>query len=134
MPSEIDLRLWLADLILGVHALYIFFVVGGQLLILVGWGLGWSWTRHRMFRRLHLAAIGLVIVEAWLGLACPLTVAENALRLSVDQTAYENSFLRHWLGRLIFYDAPEWLFTALYTGFGLIVLTAWRFHPPRRKL
>lgn len=132
MATE-DLRSLLADIVLVVHAAYVFFVVGGQLSILAGWARGWSWTRHRLFRLLHVLAIGLVTVEAWLGAACPLTVAENALRSAADGGAYETTFLTHWLGRVIFYTAPEWVFTAIYTVFALVVILTWVLYPPRRK-
>jgi len=33
---------WLADLVLAIHVAFILFVVGGQILILAGWALGWS--------------------------------------------------------------------------------------------
>ena len=127
-----DLRTVLADLTLAVHAIYILFVVGGQLLILAGWARGWSWTRHRLFRQLHLVAIGFVVLEAWFGLACPLTTLENTLRSS--NMAHENGFVRHWLQRLIFYIAPEWMFTLAYTVFAGVVVLTWLAYPPRRKL
>lgn len=128
------MNVWLADFILLLHVAYVLFVVGGQLLILAGWGLGWSWTRHRLFRTLHLLAIGFVVIEAWLGISCPLTVAENVLRASAGGGVYATSFLGHWLGRVIFYTAPTWAFTAIYTVFALIVIISWLLYPPRRKI
>lgn len=124
----------LADLALVVHAAYVLFVVGGQILIVAGWALGWWWTRHLVFRLLHLAAIGFVTLEAWFGVACPLTVFENALRARAGVAAYERSFVSHWLERLIFYAAPDWIFTVIYTVFAALVVLTWLAYPPRRKL
>jgi hypothetical protein len=32
---------------------------------------------------------------------------------------------------MIFYEAPFWVFTLVYTVFGLLVLVAWWYFPPR---
>ena len=68
----------LADGVLVAHALFIAFVVFGQVLILLGLLLGWRWVRNFRFRIAHLAAIGIVVVQAWIGVLCPLTILENA--------------------------------------------------------
>lgn len=124
----------MADLILAVHVAFILFVVGGQILILAGWALDWSWPRHRWFRLLHLLAIGVVMLEAWIGVVCPLTALESFFRDAAGMATYENGFIRTWTHRLFFYHAPAWAFTLIYTVFaGLVALTWWTY-PPRRKL
>ena len=66
----------LADVVLAVHVAVVVFVVGGLLCILVGNVCGWGWVNRRLFRYTHLAAIGVVILQAWLGaLAWPLRPA-----------------------------------------------------------
>jgi len=125
---------WLADLVLVTHVAYVLFVVGGQALIVIGWMRGWEWTCCRVFRLLHLVAIGLVMLEVWLGINCPLTILENFLRLQVGAAAYENNFIDDWLRSLIFYAAPEWIFTLIYTAFTVLVILTWLAYPPRRKL
>ena len=63
--------------------------------------------------------------------SCPLTRLENALRLRGGETGYARDFIGHWLDWLIFYNAPSWMFTAVYLTFGMLVLsTAW-FVPVR---
>ncbi len=131
MPADATYAV-LADAVLGLHGLYILFVVGGLLLTLVGWWHGWQWTRNIWFRLLHLAAIGLVVLEAWCGVACPLTVLESHLRALAGAPGYATSFVGHWLQRLVFYQAPGWFFTALYTVFALLVTIVFVFYPPRR--
>lgn len=134
MVADRALWEWLADLVLVAHAAYVLFVVGGQTLIVVGWIRGWEWTRYRVFRLLHLAAIGLVMLEAWLGINCPLTTLENFLRVQAGVVTYENSFIAHWLRWVIFYAAPEWIFALIYTVFMTLVILTWLAYPPRRKL
>jgi hypothetical protein len=134
MVTDLALWRWLADLVLVTHAAYVLFVVGGQTLIIVGWIRGWEWTRCRVFRLLHLAAIGLVMLETWLGINCPLTTLENFLRLQAGAVAYEHSFIAHWLRWMIFYAAPEWIFALIYTVFTTLVILTWLAYPPQRKL
>lgn len=125
---------WLADLVLVIHVAFILFVVGGQILILAGWALGWSWPRHRWFRQLHLLAIGFVMLQAWVGVICPLTTLENFFRDAAGIATYENGFIRHWVRELVFYTAPAWVFTLVYTVFAGLVALTWLVYPPRRKL
>lgn len=121
--------LLLADLVGLLHGLFVLFVVGGQILILIGWLSGWAWTRARLFRLAHMAAIGFVVLESWLGLACPLTVLEAGLRRS----AADVTFIGYWLDRLLYYQAPTWVFTTLYSLFGCLVVLTFFFYPPRRR-
>ncbi len=123
----------IADVILAVHAGYVLFVVGGQITILLGWWRRWEWTRGRVFRVAHLAAIGFVVWEAWAGVACPLTVWESRFRELAGADAYPVSFMAYWLRELIFYRAPEWVFTLLYTVFSLVVVASYLFYPPRAR-
>ncbi len=123
---------FLADVVAVVHASYILFVVGGQILILSGWVAGWVWTRHMVFRTLHLAAIGFVVIEAWAGVLCPLTAIENRLRQTAGNNPYESSFIGYWIDRLIYYSAPEWVFILVYSIFALVVLATFIFYPPIR--
>lgn len=122
----------LADLILLLHAVIVAFVVLGLPLIALGGWLGWRWIRVRWLRLLHLATIAFVATQAWLGETCPLTLWEQQLRLHAGQQAYDGSFIEHWLARLIFFDAPPWLFVIAYTLFGLAVAAAWWRWPPQR--
>ena len=126
--------IWLADLVLAIHVAFILFVVGGQILILAGWAQGWSWPRRRWFRLLHLLAIGVVMLQAWIGAICPLTTLENFFRDAAGIATYENGFIRHWVRELVFYTAPAWVFTLVYTVFAGLVALTWLVYPPRRKL
>jgi len=121
----------LADVTLLLHAGFVLFVVGGQGLILIGWARGWRWTRGLLFRFLHLGSIGFVVLEAWFSVPCPLTVLENEFRLRAGETAaYQVSFIGYWVGRLLYYNAPSWLFTTIYTAFSLLVVLTFVFYPP----
>jgi len=125
--------LLLADIILVVHFLFIIFVVLGQASIIVGYFNDWSWVRNLIFRIAHLFSIGLVVVQAWAGQFCPLTLWESELREAVGAHPYTGTFVQHWVGRIIYYDGPQWIFTAIYTLFGTIVLISWIFVRPLRK-
>jgi hypothetical protein len=120
-----------ADVLLTVHVLFVLFVVVGLVLILVGGASGWRWVRHPWFRRAHLAAIGVVAAQAWLGRICPLTTWEMALRARAGQATYAGSFIQYWLQTLIYYEAPPWVFTTAYTAFALLVAASWLWVRPR---
>lgn len=116
----------LADVVVAIHALYVGFVVFGFVAILIGYARGWRWVRNLYFRILHLAAILFVCLQAIIGIDCPLTTLENALRLGAGQRGYGGDFISYWLDRLIFYDFPPPVFTAVYLAFGALVLaTLW---------
>jgi hypothetical protein len=69
-----------ADFVLMTHVSFVGFVIVGLLVILIGGACGWRWIRNPWFRALHLAGIGLVVAQAWLGVICPLTTLEMYLR------------------------------------------------------
>ncbi|MFZ2301464.1 MAG: DUF2784 domain-containing protein [Gallionella sp.] len=125
------MNLLLADLILVTHALFVAFVVLGLAAILLG--RHWHWVRNLWFRIAHLAAIGIVIAESWLGMVCPLTEWENRSREAAGGSAYSSSFIQHWLHELLFYDFAPWVFTVAYTAFGVLVLVAWVLVPPEHS-
>jgi polyferredoxin len=125
------MRVFLADLVLLVHAAYIAFVVGGFVAIVVGIIRKWAWIRNPWFRWLQLAAMGVVVIEAWCGAVCPLTVWEDALRGTASGAPI--GFVVRGLQRVLFFEAPAWVFIAAYTVFALLVVGTWIIAPPRRR-
>jgi polyferredoxin len=122
----------LADAILVLHFGIVVFVVGGLAVVLAGNLLAWRWVNGWWFRIAHLAAIAIVAAQAWLGQLCPLTILESWLRAQTGEPGYTKSFVEHWLQRIIYYEAPSWVFTVAYTVFAAIVAAAWWYFPPRR--
>ena len=96
----------LADAMLALHLGVVLFVVGGLPYVLLGYRRGWRGARLLVFRLGHLLAVGIGAAQG---------------------------FVAHWLGRLLYWDAPGWVFTAAYTLFGLAVLAAWWWLPPERR-
>lgn len=122
----------LADAILILHVGIVAFVVAGELLILVGARRHWRWVRNFPLRLAHLALMLFIALQAWLGALCPLTIWEQALRRRAGEAAYDESFIEHWLSRLIFFDLPWWSFVVAYSAFAALVLLTWRWVRPRR--
>jgi hypothetical protein len=118
-----------ADALLVLHFAIVLFIVGGLILTWVGAALGWAWIRNPWFRYLHLGAIAFVAAEALLGIACPLTVWEDMLRGNMRP----ESFIGRWVQRLLYYRAPEWIFTSLYLAWTAATLVTLRLVPPRRR-
>jgi len=76
-----------ADLVVGLHFLFVVFVVAGGLLTL-------RW-RRLMWVHLPAAAWGAVIeLRGW---TCPLTPLEKALRARAGAVGYEGGFIEHYL-------------------------------------
>ena len=121
-----------ADFIAFVHLFYVLFAVGGQICVLAGALLGWKWIRDPVFRVIHLGAVGLVALEAAVGLLCPLTLWEYNLRRLAGQVTESNlSFIARLLRLVIYYDFPAWIFTVLHISFGLLVVATFIVVPPR---
>ena len=116
-----------ADALLVFHFAIAAFVVGGLILVWVGAYMGWIWVRNPWFRFAHLGAIVFVAAEALLGYACPLTVWEDILRGGMRP----ESFIGRWVYRLLYYNAPEWVFTALYAAWAAATVVTLRLVPPR---
>ena len=123
----------LADIIVVVHFAYVFFAVGGEVLVLAGGLLGWRWIRNLPLRLVHLAAVVLVAVEALLGVICPFTEWEYRLReLAGQHVERQISFVGRLVRAVIFYDFPGWVFTLAYVGFAALVAATFVLFPPHR--
>jgi hypothetical protein len=130
----------LANAVLLLHAAVVLFVVGGLVLVWlgnVGTAAGrprWPWVNTRWFRALHALAIATVVAQSWLGITCPLTTLEWWLRAQAGQGVHGGQgFIEHWLHRLLFFEAPPWVFVLAYTAFGALVLWSWLRWPPRPR-
>jgi hypothetical protein len=115
----------LADAILVVHFMFVLFVVGGCAVLRARRSAGTGCVSGCS----GLASGGDPACrrESLVGVACPLTVWEDALRRAGTQHA---SFVGRWVARLLYYDFPEWVFAAAYVAFALAVALAWHFVPP----
>ena len=135
MPSISKFQ-FLADAVLTLHFLLVVGVVGGLVLIIVGNLKGWRGVNSLWFRLFHLAAITIIVAEAWFGIACPLTTLEVWLRAQSGAGSganYGETFVAYWLQRLLFYSAPPWVFVLAYTVFGALVVAVWIRCPPEFK-
>ncbi|MBA3894427.1 MAG: DUF2784 domain-containing protein [Gemmatimonadales bacterium] len=77
----------LADVVVGIHVLFVVFVVAGGLLAL----------RRPWVAAAHIpAAVWGALIE-FRGWVCPLTPLEKSLRESAGQAGYEGGFIEHYL-------------------------------------
>lgn len=98
----------LADLLVVIHLVFIFFVVFGGLLVLK-----WRWCVY-----LHIpAALWGALLELF-GWLCPLTPWEKQLRLAAGEEGYTVSFVEHYLIPIVY---PAHLARELQIGLGLFV-------------
>ena len=121
-----------ADIVLVLHVLFVAFIIIGLVSVFIGKVLSWSWIRNPWFRLLHLVAIGVVVIQAWFGIICPLTTLEMELRAQAADTVYTGSFISYWLEKILYYQFSPWVFTICYTVFAAAVVYSWYLVPPRR--
>jgi hypothetical protein len=121
----------LADLLVTIHLLYAGFVVFGLLAVLAGIVFRWQWTRNFWFRTIHFLMIGVVVLEVFVGLDCPLTALEWQWRDWGGQEFERTSFIGRCVGWVLFYELPPWVFDVVYCLFGAAVLATLVLAPPR---
>jgi hypothetical protein len=90
-----------ACLILAIHLAWLLLVIFGA-----------YWTRGRpVWSVVHIAALiwGIVVeVTPW---PCPLTLAEQYFETRAGWTAYEGSFVLHYLDAIVYPNLPGWVVT-----------------------
>jgi hypothetical protein len=110
----------LADTILLIHASVVAFIVGGAFYIWIGVWRDWVGIRSPLFRYVHIGAMLFVAAETVMGLVCPLTLWEQELRGEQSDTG----FVADWVGRMIYYNLPGWVFSIAYVAFaGALIVT-----------
>ena len=118
-----------ADLVLLIHVAVVLFNVGGLVAIGLGGYFQWRWVQNRLFRAIHLLALGFVSIEVLLGITCPLTHLEDWLR----DTPQSRGFVSRWLHSLLYWDLPVWVFAIAYVSVFLLAVCAWWWVPPRSR-
>jgi hypothetical protein len=120
-----------ADLVEGIHVVYVSVVVLGFAAILLGGIFGWQWVRNRWFRSIHLLMIAVVALQAVFNLDCPLTVWGDQLRILAGRQVAGGTFVGRLMHDLIHFDAPRWVFDISYILFAAIVLGSFWLVPVR---
>jgi hypothetical protein len=99
----------LADLVVGVHFLFVLFVLLGGLLVL-------HWPR---LAYVHLPAAAWGVLIEFAGWVCPLTPLEQSLRLKAGEQGYSGSFIEHYVLPLLY---PSALTRTIQVALGIIVI------------
>ena len=99
----------LADLVLGVHFVFIAFSLLGALLLIRWPRIVWG----------HLPAVGWAAWIEFSGKICPLTPLENALRIRGGGSGYSGDFVGHYLLALLY---PDGLTRRIQLVLGALVL------------
>ena len=121
-----------ANITAFIHFLYVLFVVIGQIVIVIGIIKHFDFVKNFYFRMLHLIAIGIVAVQEMVGVRCPLTILEDHLNTLAGLHVEEDlTFIGRLLYSVTYYAFPDWAFTLMYVGFGVIVLITMLAFPPR---
>jgi len=87
----------LADAVVSIHFLWILFLLVG----------GWWGRRHRWVGRIHIAGLAFALPLELFDWYCPLTHLEVWLREKGARAGYHDSFISHYLNKLIYLDVPH---------------------------
>lgn len=113
-----------AETVLLLHLAFIVFVIAGA----TG-AARWSWLPL-----IHLPAAAWGVFVELTGRLCPLTTAENYLRLKAGEAGYSESFIEHYLLPIIY---PAGLTREIQFGLAAVVVVvnaaiyAWLFYRRR---
>lgn len=99
----------LADALVGLHFLFVAFVVAGGFL-------AWRWRRVAWIH-IPVALWGVLIEFA--GWVCPLTPLENHLRHAAGDAGYAGGFIEHYVIPIVY---PAGLTRGLQLGLGIAVV------------
>lgn len=126
---------FLADLLLTVHFVFVAFVILGFMAIWLGRLLHWEWIRNFRFRMAHLAAMGIVVLQAIFERICPLTTWEAQLRMRGGQDPrYDTTFMQYWLHQLLYWEWSPRVFLVIYVMFFLLIVASLWCVPPRKRV
>ena len=133
----------LADIIVIIHLLFVIFMVVGFLLTLTavigvyvfqkgGWfARFFDW---KIFRWAHLCGIAFVGALTILGMYCPLTNLENALRRRAqDPAQYSGSFIVHYLEKLLYPNIAPIILTIATIFIAVFTVLTFILRSPARK-
>ena len=116
----------LADALLILHCVYVLFVVVGFVAVWIGYFSGWGFIRNFYFRIFHVLAIGIVALQAVVGVMCPFTVWENDLRLlGSGEQRYQGTFIEYWLHKVLYHDISLQTFAVVYGLFLICVVVTY---------
>jgi hypothetical protein len=120
----------LADLILVTHLAIVLFNTLGLVLIWIGAALGWRWVRNFALRVAQLLLMGYIALQAVVGQMCPLTIWEDTLRGTTD----ERGFIARWASAILYWNAPAWVFAAIYVAWFALMGVTWFVVRPYRSV
>lgn len=131
--ETLKMYLFLANAVLSLHVMIVFFVVLTVPLIFLGGYFKWNFVRYFGLRLAHLACIFVVTIQAWFGVICPLTTLEMWLRKQAGAQTYSGSFIEYWMGELLYWNFPVWIFIVIYSLFAILVIATWVLVPPQKS-
>jgi hypothetical protein len=114
-----------------IHLIYALTIVIGFILIWMGYFAGWNWVKNFTFRTIHLAMIGIVVIETIFNIECPLTWLQGKLMSQAHLRNENMPFIAGIVNKLLYYNLPLWMFNASYIVFGILVLATWVIITPK---
>jgi hypothetical protein len=106
---------WLADAVVSIHFLWIMFLILG----------GWWGRKNRWIAGIHVTGLAFAFMIETFDWFCPLTHLEVWLRRKGSQGGYAESFITHYLNRIIYIELPHSLIVSLTIA--LCAANAWLY-------
>ncbi|MGL1863126.1 MAG: DUF2784 domain-containing protein [Pseudodesulfovibrio sp.] len=126
--------LLLADAILVVHFCIALYITYSLPVIWLGRIFKWQFVHNLWFRLSHIGLMAVVMLESLIGMLCPLTTWEADLRHAAGGgTGDGQSFVAHWVRKLLFHDFNETTYTIVYALFFSVVVATFFLVPIRLR-
>ena len=103
------------DVVIILHFLWLVFVITGWIYC----------ARSRFWRWTHSATVVYGLLIEVFRFYCPLTHLENYYRRQLGWNAYEGDFITHYLEKIIYVNAPQWLL--IVGALALVLVTGVRY-------
>lgn len=114
----------LSDLVMIVHFSWVLFNLLGFFLVM----------KFPKLKYFHMGTLTITALLMLAGRVCPLTTLEQKLRWKVNPvSAYKESFLNHYVGKLLYVNLPAWTITAITAALSLIAFWLYFILPYLRK-
>ena len=127
-----DILRALASAVLYLHFAVVVFNVFWMVAIPVGAWRGWKFVRSFWWRVAHLALLGVVALQAVVGVLCFLTIWQNALITEAGGRSDETPLIERIVTRAVFWPLPLWAFVFLYVSAFIYTAALWWLVPPQR--
>lgn len=117
----VNIYAFVAQIVVMFHFLYALTIIGGLVLVYLGYFLKWHFVHNFSFRIIHLLMILIVAFESIFNIECPLTYIEYKL-LNLAYIHHTNTpFIAGFINKILFWNLPNVFFNIFYVLLALVI-------------